>query len=80
MLTPNNLLIPKNGLENSITELNSEKSEKVINKPSSPRHFFQKLYGHLDNTKSTESISSQQFSELSCSSSPELLCDDRYVA
>lgn len=70
-------MLPKNGLENSITELNSEKCEKVINKPSSPRHFFQKLYGHLDNTKSTESISSQQFSELSCSSSPELILDER---
>lgn len=54
-------------------QTNKELKKNSSARPSSPRQFFERLYGHLENTES-KTVCSPGQSELS--SSPDIL-DDR---
>lgn len=57
----------------------SAKSDVIPNRPSSPRQFFERIYGHLEttNVSNEQSFSEQISPDLSETSSSPELCDLR---
>jgi len=56
-----------------------EMSAKKTRRPSSPRRFFARLYGHLEATKKTEDDEDEDHARESLDSSPEITGETPHV-